>query len=85
MDGLKSALGSDPECGPTCALSFRQGKVHKKTLETLLQQLLEKAMRDQDLGGGGYRAGLECQRFALRLLLNSVLDENVGMHETTST
>ena len=35
-------------------------------------------MRDQDLGGAGHRAELECQRSPLRLLLNSVLLENLG-------
>ena len=40
---------------------FPPGKSAKKPLETLLQQLLKEALRDQDLGGAGHRAELECQ------------------------
>ena len=73
---MKSALSSDPECGPDVAL-FSAGEKCEKPLETLPKQLLEEAMRDQDLGGAGHHAELECQRSAPNSLLYSVLGENL--------
>ena len=56
---------------------FSAGEKCETPHETLHRQLLEEAMRDQDLGGAGHHAELECQRSALRLLLNSDLGENL--------
>ena len=56
---------------------FSAGEKCETPHETPPQQLLEEAMRDQDLGGAGHHAELECQRSALRLLLNSDLGENL--------
>ena len=50
-----------PSADPTSRL-FSAGEKCEKPLETRLQQLLEEAMRDQDLGGAGHHAELECQR-----------------------
>ena len=83
MDGLKSALSSDPECGPIPAL-FPSGKsAKKKTLAQLhlqhqseIKKLLNPVLGEslEDL----HCAELECQRFARReTQLNSVLGGNL--------
>ena len=77
MDELKSALSSDPECGPNFAL-FLLGKVRKPPVKPHPQHHASKRMKllirghDENLEDL-HDAELECQRILLQeTLLNSV-------------
>ena len=79
MDGLKSALSSDPECGPNPA-HFSLGEKCEKPLEFhhLCSQANDSMRKNPGLGENlGDLHEQEYQRSAPRSLLNRVVGENL--------
>ena len=78
MDELKSALSSDPECGPNLALFLIWGKVRKTTVKPHPQHHVSEKMKQLKPVAGDnledlHRAELESQRVLLhQTLLNPV-------------